>query len=129
MMKNEKTNEFTVGNTCVFLDTIGRTIVGQIVEETTTEVSVQDPLLVLVQPRPDTGQLQMQLVPLFFKEFCEDPSPVIWSYKKNNITTPTKIALSSQFVSQYKQAITPQAPATESQTGTQEPKVVKLFDE
>jgi hypothetical protein len=69
--------------------------------------------------------LQLQLLPLFFKEFQENRSePTTWNYKKANIALADDIKFAGQFYAQYEQLF--QAPAPPPQ---EEPKVVKLFDE
>lgn len=106
-----------------FLDTIGRTIVGDVVAETDSTVSVQNPALVAVQANPQTNQLQLQILPLFFKEFLANQSaPTVWTYKKDNITTCEPFEFNPQFVLQYRQLFGVASPK-------EEPKVVKLFDE
>jgi hypothetical protein len=107
----------------VFLDTIGRTIIGNIVSETDTTISVKNPALVAVQANPQTNQLQLQILPLFFKEFlASQTDSTVWVYKKNLITTAEPVNFNAQFVLQYNQLFAP--PATQG-----EPSVVKLFDD
>lgn len=109
----------------VFLDNIGRTIIGKIVEDKEDTISVENPALVHVQPNVQTNQLQLQILPLFFREFQADKSQsTVWSFKKDNITTCSDIPFAIQFTSQYEQlfgaAVAPEA---------NEPEVVKLFDD
>lgn len=115
---NTSSNKLTV-----FLDNIGRTIIGTLVSETETLLTVENPALVHIQPSPQSGQLQLQILPLFFKEFQADKSAsTVWDFKKNNITQPKPIEFHDQFAVQYKQLfVAPPAPP--------EPEVVKLFDE
>jgi hypothetical protein len=109
----------------VFLDTIGRTIIGKITKEDETTLSVENPALVHIQANPQTNQLQLQILPLFFKEFQADRNqPTVWNYKKSNITTSENIPFAQTFVAQYEQMFAPAQPAP------QEPaKVVRLFNE
>jgi hypothetical protein len=112
-------------NLTVFLDSIGRTIIGSLVKEDDVTLSIENPALVHIQPSPQTGQLQLQLLPLFFKEFQSNKNePTVWNYKKNLITTSNAIAFHSQFYMQYSQLFAPQ-PTPE----TSNPEVVKLFEE
>jgi hypothetical protein len=110
----------------VFLDNIGRTIIGKVATEDKDILSVRNPALVHVQPNTQTNQLQLQILPLFFREFQADKSQTtVWNFKKNNITMSEDIPFAEQFVSQYEHMFQPpQAPASQ-----EEPKVVKLFDE
>lgn len=109
----------------VFLDSIGRTIIGKFSSEDETILSVENPALVHIQPNPHNSQLQLQILPLFFREFQEDKAaPTIWNYKKANITTSNEILFPSQFVFQYEQLFASLTPPAQ-----REPEVVKLFDE
>jgi hypothetical protein len=113
-------------NLTVFLDNIGRTIIGKVSNETDEILSVENPALVHIQANPQTSQLQLQILPLFFKEFQEVKSdPTVWNYKKSTITLSEKIVFAAQFSAQYEQLF-------QSLQGSprEEPaKVVKLFDE
>lgn len=107
----------------VFLDNIGRTIIGKFSKEDDTTLTIENPALVHIQPNPQTNQLQLQILPLFFKEFQDNRSkPSFWSYKKANITLGEGIDFAAQFIAQYEQLFVPPQPPGE-------PKVVKLFDE
>lgn len=107
----------------VFLDSIGRTIIGTLASENGDIFSVQNPALVHIQANPQTNQLQLQILPLFFKEFQENKSEsTVWNYKKANITIANDITFAGQFIAQYEQLFQPPQPQGE-------PKVVKLFDE
>ena len=107
----------------VFLDSIGRTIIGKAVNQDEFSISIENPALVHIQANPQTNQLQLQILPLFFKEFQADKNqPTVWNYKKSNITLSEEIVFASQFTAQYEQLFQPPQPQGE-------PKVVKLFDE
>lgn len=110
-------------NIVVFLDNINRTIMGSIVEDNDTHLLVKNPAVVHVVPNPP--QLQLQILPLFFKEFQKDRnSDLVWKFNKNNIVTCQGMELSEQFISQYLQlcGVAPTTPPAE-------PEVIKLFDE
>lgn len=109
-----------------FLDNIGRIIIGKAVNETTEILSIENPALVHIQPSPQTNQLQLQLLPLFFREFQDDKEqPTIWDFKQANVTKAKNVTFNPQFLAQYEQAFgsVPKAPTSN------EPEVVKLFDE
>lgn len=114
-----------MNNLIVFLDSIGRTIIGKLSSENENILSVENPALVHIQPNSQNNQLQLQILPLFFKEFQQDKAaPTVWNYKKTNITTSNEIVFPPQFHAQYEQLFAvPQAPVE------REPEVVKLFDE
>ena len=110
----------------VFLDTIGRIIGGRVADETAEILSIKNPALVHINPRPDTGQLQLQLLPLFFKEFQQEKTESsVWHFKKHSLTMCSDVALAPQFIAQYEQIFTfnpePAQPP--------ESDVVKLFEE
>lgn len=114
-----------MNNLIVFLDSIGRTIIGKLSTENETILSVENPALVHIQPNPQNNQLQLQILPLFFKEFQQDKAAsTVWNYKKANITTSSEIVFPAQFIAQYEQLFAPTAAPVE-----REPEVVKLFDE
>ncbi|MFZ9876791.1 MAG: hypothetical protein ACO3EY_07030 [Candidatus Nanopelagicales bacterium] len=109
----------------VFLDNIGRTIIGKIVKQDDVTLSIENPALVHIQANPQTSQLQLQILPLFFREFQADKTqPTVWNYKKANITTSEEIPFAVQFTAQYEQMFQTAQPAPQKQTP-----VVKLFDE
>lgn len=107
----------------IFLDNIGRTIIGNVTNDADNVLSVENPALVHVQANPQTNQLQLQILPLFFREFLSDKQDsTVWHFRKDSITTCNPLAYSEQFVTQYQnlfRKVEPQA----------SPEVVKLFDE
>jgi hypothetical protein len=108
----------------VFLDNIGRTIIGKITKQDGTTLSIENPALVHIQANSQTSQLQLQILPLFFKEFQSDRNqPTVWNFKKANITTSESIPFAPQFAAQYEQLFAAAQPAQN------EPKVVRLFDD
>lgn len=112
----------------VFLDNIGRTIIGKVTKEDKDVLSVENPALVHVQPNTQTNQLQLQILPLFFREFQADKAqPTVWNFKKQNITTSDSIPFAIQFEAQYEQMF--RVVEAAQPTPSKEPEVVKLFDE
>ena len=109
----------------VFLDNIGRTIIGKIASQDDVVMSVQNPALVHIQANPQNNQLQLQILPLFFKEFQADKNqPTVWNFKKANITTAESIPFAAQFTAQYEQMFQQAASAPQGN-----PEVIKLFDD
>lgn len=108
-----------------FLDSIGRTVIGRILpSEDPQIVRVANPALAHINMNPQNNQLQLQLLPLFFKEFqANRDDQTVWQYKAANITLSEDIAYAPQFVAQYDQMF--QA----AQVVAGPAKVVKLFDE
>jgi hypothetical protein len=127
----------------IFLDAVGRTVIGERVDTATTEtkLAVKNPAVVHIMPNQQTGQLQLQLLPLFFKEFlAEKDSGTTWTYNRATITESSDVVLDFKLEAQYKQIFAPgqwhSAPAPQQngqpqgnapQQGSQD--VIKLFDE
>jgi hypothetical protein len=109
----------------VFLDAIQRTIVATLVSDDKNSITVTKPVILNVSPTQDK-KLQVQLYPLFFREFAADRDVFPnWTYSKNSITlSDAKVETNLQ--SQYSQMFlsTPTTPVVDSNTP-----VVKLFDE
>lgn len=111
-----------------FLDPIGRIIVGTVLSETEDELNVQSPAVVHIQPNPQNQQLQLQILPLIFRELLatNSQSPT-FSYKKKNITPISEANFAPQFYAQYASVIQASTP---SQVSSEDPQsnVVELFD-
>ena len=109
----------------VFLDQIGRTIIGECVSADKVLTKVKNPSVVNITPNPQTGQISLQLLPLFFREFLADASEsTTWSYHSDIITICEDVDLDFKFIAQYQQ-IFASAPA---QPQGKEPGTIKLFD-
>ena len=109
-------------NIVVFLDSIQRTIIATQVESPAKgKLAVTKPVVLNVQPTPDK-KLQVQLYPLFFREFTADRDVFAkWSYDKSGIVM-SDVELESNLIAQYKQMF---QTATQANDG----KVIKLFDD
>lgn len=132
-------------NLFTFLDAAQRTIIGEVLLERSTEqlLVIRNPVVVNIVPQMDpntrqpTGQMALQLLPLFFREFMGDKSDsTIYSYPRNGITLIDKFPGGWDFrlYEQYKhtfmvqeaaQQATPTAPAQE-QVGAP---IINLFKE
>lgn len=115
----------------VFFDQVGRTILGERIDDKTTDgvLTVKNPAVVHIMPNQQTGQLQLQILPLFFKEFLADKdSGTVWNYVRANITEAVDVTFDFKLEAQYRQIFsnTP-APAPQQPQGS--PEVIKLFDE
>lgn len=115
----------------VFFDQVGRTILGERIDDKTTDdvLTVKNPAVVHIMPNQQTGQLQLQILPLFFKEFLADKdSGTVWNYIRANITEAVDVTFDFKLEAQYRQIFsnTP-APAPQQPQGS--PEVIKLFDE
>ena len=121
-------------NLTVFVDGIGRTVLGEVVKDTKNELVVSNPAIIHVVPNQQTGQISVQLLPFFFKEFTKATElKATWAFNKSNLTVSTGIELDDKIISQYKGLYSPiTAPEPGIVTpgaSKEEPKVVKLFDD
>lgn len=114
----------------VFVDSIGRAILGVVADGPDNSVNVKKPAILHVQPNQETGQIAVQLIPYFFKEFNETETDTVWSFPKSSIVSTTGLTLNQQLISQYTAIVnaTPAGPAAGAPPAT-EPGVVKLFDD
>jgi len=105
----------------VFLDNIQRTIIATRTNETSDTLTVTKPVILNVTPTPDK-KLQVQLYPLYFREFSADRDEFAnWTYSKSAIVT-SDVKLEANLITQYVQMF--QTAAVTSNTPT-----VKLFDD
>ena len=108
----------------VFIDQIGRTILGEEVSRDLKTLSVKNPAMINVN-QAQNGQLQVQLFPLFFAEFIDPNSRgegTVWCFNRDQITLGVDTAIDERLVNQYKQVFGIAVPVTE-------PPTIKLFDE
>ena len=121
----------------VFVDSIGRTIVGELVSENKTTLELKNPAVIHVQPNPQNGQLAVQLIPYFFKEFqAGGKADSVWIFLKANITAGKDLQLDERLLSQYTNMFSlidtppqPQLVGAGAPADTGQPPVVKLFDD
>lgn len=119
-------------NITVFLDAIGRTIIGEVSNDDTTEqtLGIKNPAVVSIVPNTQTGQITLQILPLFFKEFqAEKSEPTTWIYNKSNITVSKNISLDFRFLAQYNQIFKSTPAEQPTKDNSSEPAVIRLFDE
>jgi hypothetical protein len=110
-----------------FLDSVGRTVLGERVDEKTTEeiLAVKNPAVVAISPQPQGG-LQLQILPLFFKEFLADKNEAtVWHYHKNSITVCEELLFDFKLNAQYQQLFAPVTVQPQNAPAD----VVKLFDD
>ena len=122
-------------NYIVFVDSIGRTIVGEESSSNKTTATLKNPAILHVQPNQQTGQISVQLVPYFFKEFVKgSENKTEWTFNKSQVTMGNNIALDDRLLTQYDNLFslieTPNKPElVGAGTGGDNPPVVKLFDD
>lgn len=107
------------------VDQVGRVVIGVETAQTDETLTLNNPVIVHVQPDQQSGQLQVQTFPYLFMEFIEgDRTKNDWTFHKSAIAT-SNVALTEQIKAQYN-AINNPAPAQPA--ATEEPEVIKLFD-
>jgi hypothetical protein len=94
----------------VIQDHIGRIIIGAFVSETDTTLSLQNPVILHVQP-DRTGQLQVNTFPVFFFELAnqESRSEMVWTYVKSTIVD-SGIVPDEKVIQQYNRINAPSKP-------------------
>ena len=89
------------------IDHIGRNIIGKLVSETDSTITLNNPVIVHCQPEAN-GQLQVQSFPVFFFEFIDKSKrdQNDWTYTKSSIVT-SNVELDERILSQYSKINTP----------------------
>lgn len=118
-----------------FLDSLGRTIIAEAVADasTATHITVKNPVIVHIVPVGNSGQMTVQLLPVFFREFLADKTEdTTWHYNRNTITESEQIVFDFKLTAQYQQMFSKTnlvVPPDVSESAQPSPDVVKLFDE
>ena len=117
-------------NHTVFVDSIGRAILGEVAEGPESHVCVKKPVILHVQPNNQTGQIAVQLIPYFFKEFNTTEDDTVWNFPADSIVVSEGLTLNEQLIQQYTNIVNAvPGPAAAPPAPTNEPGVVKLFDD
>jgi hypothetical protein len=109
-----------------FIDSIGRAILAEESKSNDKILTVKNPVMINVNQQQN-GQLQVQLIPLFFSEFVDQATRsegTLWSYQKSSIALG-EVNIDSRLQEQYTRIFTV-APPTPEAVGES---VIKLFDE
>jgi hypothetical protein len=121
----------TKNKLAVFFDSVGRTVLGEQVQDKTNDkiLTIRNPAVVHITLNPQTGQLTLQILPLFFKEFLADKNAsTFWEYKRDLITESQDLVFDFKLQAQYQQLFA-SAPAPAPTQPQSEPEVIRLFDE
>ena len=128
----------------VIVDAAGRTILGEHEKETKDTIVLRNPATLFIQPNQQTGQLAVQLIPFFFREFVEEEkraTGLAWTFNKTSTCYTEQFNLDDRLYSQYEKMMTKEAnqnpPTVEefekaggaAEKTSKAPKEVKLFDE
>lgn len=122
----------------VFLDYLGRNIIGELVESNSTIHKVKNPVILHCPPSPDnSGRMSVQLLPLFFREFLADKTEdVVFDFIKDKIIETSIEAIDFRLQAQYAQLFNKNnefvaggQPQPQQQPQQSSNDVIKLFDE
>ena len=122
--KKDKTKDKII----TIIDQIGRTVVGVLVKEDTKILTLNNPVIIHVQPDPQSGQLQVQSFPYIFMEFLKDKDKNNWTFTKSTICT-SDVELDDRIITQYNNINNPSPPIQSQPAAGEEPEVIKLFDD
>jgi hypothetical protein len=105
------------------IDHVGRNIIGKLVEETDTTITIENPVILHVQPQ-QSGQLEVQTFPVFFFEFIDKANrdKNAWTYTKSSVVT-SNVILDERILSQYEKINTPP-----EEVKSVSPKVISIND-
>jgi hypothetical protein len=125
-------------NLVSFLDAAQRTIIGEQLDDNGVEITIKNPVVVNIVPQYDergapTGQMALQLLPVYFREFQgEKKNPAIFKYPK---ALTTQISFEGGFdfrlYGQYEHIFNPQVAEKASPAIASNPEtapVLKLFE-
>lgn len=112
----------------IIVDHVGHTILGELASEDSNSLKLKNPVIIAAQPT-QSGQLQVQLVPLIFREFLNEATrgSVTFTYNKNRIVL-VDAEVDEKLAEQYKRMTDPSAVIAQATEGKDQ-EVVKLFDE
>ena len=112
----------------VFSDHIGRIVAGKLIDDNETTLVVNNPVIIHVEPQPQTGQLQVHTFPYVFMEFVkpEAREKGAWTFNKSQIVV-SDVELDDRLLQSVLNINNAAAQPQEAPAG--EAKVVNLFDE
>lgn len=108
----------------VFIDHVGHTIIAEVISSGKT-LDVKNPAVLIAAPNSN-GQLTVQLVPVFFKEFIKQDKRedgALFSYPLDKIVT-SEVDLDERLLEQYVNMF-----KAAQKSENKETPVIKLFDE
>jgi hypothetical protein len=114
-------------NELIVIETASKTIVGELITKTETSARIKNPAALFIQPS-NSGQLSVQLFPLFFGELIETSEReqgTVWDFNTAGCGVGEGIKLDSKLVEQYTRIFNPSKIITPPHSD----KVIKLFDD
>jgi len=124
-------------NITTIVDQVGRVIIGEVLEDSKVNIRLKNPAIIHIGQNPQTGQIQVQTLPYFFREFLNPKTAdkgTSWSFNKDKIVVG-EVDLDERLKLQYEKLFTgvpatanaPQPAKSSSAKGGAE--VIKLFDD
>jgi hypothetical protein len=119
-----------MSNIKTIMDHIGRNVIGTLVEETDNTITLNNPVIIHVQPNPQNGQLQVQSFPYIFMEFLAPGTrdKNNWTFSKTSVAV-SDVELDGKIIMQYNSINSQPEISAESQASDSEPEVIKLFED
>jgi hypothetical protein len=115
----------------VFLDVIGRTILGEDVSssENSETLDIKNPVILHVQA-DQNGRMNVQLLPIFFREFlASKEDSTVFKFKNANITESNICTLDFRLSAQYNQLFGNNNVFVQPSKDEEDKNIVNLFDE
>lgn len=114
----------------VFVNHVGQTLLAEKLESKSGSLKVKNPAILHVVPNQG-GQLQVQLIPYFFREFIDSAdrkNGAVFNFGNDKIVT-ADIKLDAKLLDQYTRIFSDNpVQSADATAGTDSP-VIKLFDE
>lgn len=115
-----------------FIDNAGRNIFGAVASETDTELTIENPVVIMVQQQQN-GQMAVQLFPLFFPEFIvpneTSDRDTNFTFAKASIALGGSFSVDPRIIDQYDKIVHPVLQDVAAPVAQEEPETIKLFDE
>ena len=118
-------------NVTIFVDNVGRMIVGAVNDSASNKstLAVDNPAVVNIQADQQSGNISVQLLPFVFGEFVVNKGPVTWQFARSSVVTSNNIELDERIIQQYDQIVNGTPAPQAGPAASDEPEVIKLFDE
>lgn len=116
-------------NIVVFLDQVGRTLFAEKLEDRSNEehLVIKNPVVVHISAKPG-GEMSLQLIPIFFKEFSADKDQdVVFTFNIKNITLADPMLYDHKFHANYRNMFSKEK-STEKVDVPKTAEIIDLFD-
>lgn len=113
----------------IILDQSGRHVVGKLVEETDTTITLHNPVFLFIEINPQTNAISVNTYPVLIFEFIDKDNrdKNNWTYSKSSVVV-SDVVLDDKFLSQYQRVNTPPVQAQPQAAPSNSPKIVSIDD-